>query len=293
MSVKNTQEHRCPSFEDVSAFLDHELTSDSPLLQHISTCPECQRRLAEYRLIDEYVHRSMAVDVPEGMNERIKAAIARERRVVRFPANFGTFMRLAAAFTVCCGVSFYIMMDKTTPPVVPVGNNRETEVGMVRNVAVHRPVSNVRADDPSGYTPGRFNGLISAGSLVGASYGGADTPVFTDAMASVDRNHKPADIASQVQQVWAVKDSERTVSLLEHIMKQMKVPEKSVRITVNGDNVKLIAGLSKVELVNLVRACRACGLELLSPAAPQPEQNVFAGRADQPVVYYAEFVADK
>ena len=286
---------KCPSFEDISAFLDHELPPDSPTAQHIPQCPQCQQRLEEYRRIDHIIRSSIAIAPPDGLNDRIKAAIAREQRTIRFPAHLGTFLRLAAAFTVCCGVALYIITDNTTPPREPVGANREAAMESPRTLAMTTPrhAPTTAADDSPGYSPGRFNGVISAGSLVGASYGGGDTPVFTDAMATVDRTRKPVDIASQVQQVWSVRDAGTTAALLEGIMKKMLIPEKNIRLIPNGKSVKLIAGMTKLELVNLVRACRACGLELLSPTAPQPEQNVFTGNANSPVVYYAEFVSEK
>ena len=291
MKENPTDMRNCPSFEDVSAFLDHELDPASPAYAHITACPECQRRLDAYRKINRYLNTAVQVTPPEGLNDRIKAALVRENKLIRFP-NLNRGLRLAAAFTVCCGVVFYVLMDNTRPPAEPIGNDREPAVQspdrkMVPEVA--------RNDDDAAVasTPARDSEFISAGSLVGASYGNSDTPVFTDAMAAIDRNRKAVDIAAQVQQVWSVKDADKTEALLSGLMKKMQIPEKNVRITVNGNNVRLIAGLTKLELIHLVRACRACGLELLSPTAPQPEQNVFVGNANNPVVYYAEFVAEK
>ncbi|MDD3118334.1 MAG: zf-HC2 domain-containing protein [Victivallales bacterium] len=285
----------CPSFEDISAFLDGELSPDAPVYAHIAACPRCRRRLDEYREIDARIATAITTATPEGLSERIKAAVARENATIRFP-HLHRILSLAAAFAVCCGVVFYIVTDKTVPPTVPIGNQQEVALSGTHDdghahAVASAPNASAPADIVTHSSPD--SAFISAGSLVGASYGGTSAPVFTDAMASIDRRRKPVDIAAQVQQVWAVGNTEDAALLLTGFLKKMHVPENNIRLIHNGNSLRLIAGLTKLELVHLVRACRASGLELLSPAAPQPEQNVFTGKGSTPIVYYAEFVVGK
>lgn len=291
MKENQTTEPKCPSFEDISAFLDNELTPDSPAGEHISHCPKCLARLESYRQTDKLIRRNSNVEVPEGLNDRIKAAIAREERVLHFPAHWGLIWRLAAAFTVCASVAFYALVNEE--PSHTITTNSEETIRSLPAKPIRPSTEPAHHESASNYNAPRLNEMISAGSLVGASYGGSEMPVFTDAMASIDRNRKPVDIASQVQQVWSVQNIAQTTGIINNVLKKMNIPPSNIRMTEDGKSLKLMAGLTKLELVNLVRLCKSEGMELLSPSAPQPEQNVFIGNSAGPVVYYAEFVVQK
>lgn len=283
----------CPVFEDISAFYDGELAGDSHVAKHISECPACREVLDSLKKLDEKVRKDTACEIPEGLSDRIKSKISTleydfkpQRKTIAFPVNM--FLKVAAAVVVCSGITFMVMQENFNT------DNSESPYSPVRTV--HKQTSPASSSynypyytSSSSYAPG---GGVALQNLTGASYGNSSMPIFTDVDKIIDKE-KPVKINSQVHQVWTVKNLNKAQQELSELLMGINVPSNKVKLVDNGKSIKLIANLSKLQLVTLVKTCNSRGFELISPAEPQPEQKIFLGKKESPVIYYAEFVKDK
>ena len=68
----------CPDLETVSAAFDGELKPDKTLRAHLGSCPDCVRRLADYKTIRDALTRAVASEPDPGMNARIAAYVRAE-----------------------------------------------------------------------------------------------------------------------------------------------------------------------------------------------------------------------
>ena len=64
--------------ETVSAAFDGELKPDKTLRAHLGSCPDCVRRLADYKTIRDALTRAVASEPDPGMNARIAAYVRAE-----------------------------------------------------------------------------------------------------------------------------------------------------------------------------------------------------------------------
>ncbi len=282
----------CPVFEDISAFYDGELAKDSPIAKHIVECPACREVLDSLKKLDEKIQKDTACEIPDGLSDRIKAKLSTleyeikpKRKTIAFP--YKMFMKVAAAVVVCSGITYIVTQENFT---TETSASPETPVTTVQDQTSPAPSSyKYPYYSSSSYSPG--NG-ISLNNLTGASYGNSSRPVFTN-VDKVINKEKPAKINSQVHQVWTVKNLSKTQKDLSELLTGINVSPNKVKLEGNGNSIRLIANLSKLQLVTLVKICNSMGYELISPAEPQPEKKVFLGKKESPVIYYAEFVKDQ
>lgn len=110
----------CPDLETVSAFFDGELEPDETVRVHLGACPDCAKRLADYRTIRGIVSRAVASEPDPGMNERISAYVRAESAGFAFSAprerdfsdsRAAWFLRIAALF-VLGGFFVYLLTDQ-------------------------------------------------------------------------------------------------------------------------------------------------------------------------------------
>jgi anti-sigma factor RsiW len=102
--------------ELISALVDHELPGkgEFELLQHIELCPMCARRVGDYRRMGRHIAGGYQ-QAPEGLSEKIRASIARERLAdcTTRTFNWHPMMRQAAVLLCAIGLSalttWYVM----------------------------------------------------------------------------------------------------------------------------------------------------------------------------------------
>ena len=273
-----------PSPAVLSEFFDGELKDSGTVSAHVAGCPRCRAVLESYEAIAMEIERQFRVEAPEGLERLIRVGIEEEqrksgaRRVISFPL----LLKWAAVLAVCSGVVFYALTIGERP--------------VERAVAV--AVSPEMRDGGSAYpyyasgSSGAPGGGVALDRLIRASYGNSPAPVFTDRIEGYAAD-TPARIESKVHQVWAVDNLAETGRSLREALKEMGVPSSKYKLEADKGALKLIADLSSIELVTLVKFCGAQGYDLASPSAPQPEQRLFLGNRETPVIYYAEFVGTK
>ncbi|MFA7230180.1 MAG: hypothetical protein WC071_02810, partial [Victivallaceae bacterium] len=136
-----------------------------------------------------------------------------------------------------------------------------------------------------------FENSIPLQNLVGAGFGDSE-PVF--GAGKTDKNSPaPAVIADSVRHVWVVKSLTGLENELKKLFQQSGIALDKISSKMSGNAVNIKASITKIELVKLVKLCKASGFELLTSQVPQPEQNIFEGQASDPVTYTAQFMINK
>jgi len=285
----------CPTQDELSAFVDGAAGDRTDAIAaHLTGCDRCRETVALYRQLGELIHGRADDTIPEGLTDRIKHAVKHAAPEpggwsLHSPALGGLIFRAAAVLVVGCSVAFYLLQQQKTPPPGP----QITVITAPAEDRVPLRTAPTTAIRPRLFDSGDTTGGIPLNSLVGASYGDIPQPVFTEA---ADRGavvrRPPAEIADQVRQVWSIAGLNEAEKTLQKFGSESKLGADRFRVSLRDGQLHLDVMLSKLELVNLVRTCRAAGFELLSPSSPQPEQNIFRGRAADLVRYQADFVPD-
>lgn len=285
----------CPDSEVLGAWFDGELPADSPEAKHIQKCPLCTRQLQLFELFEKSLKRRFTSAENDELIRRITAGVHKKLEEDEKSNRVHHFMsmafRIAAAVVICTSAAVFFLQD----------NPAADDSGQLT------PTASL-ASNPSGDFPyytdsqSQLGSLTSSNSiplhkLVSVDYGSsASSPVFEAAKQMgklAQSKEKPVTIAPEVKQVWIVKDPADTRKLINEILNKEEVPQVYRRMAMTGKSLEMSMKLTKMQLIKLVRSCTSAGYELVSPEAPQPEQNVFQGKADDPVLYNAAFIVNK
>ena len=113
----------CPDLETLTAVFDGEHLPDEAVRAHLSACPVCARRLADYAALRGHVSRIVASEPDEGFNARISAFVRAEaaKDAPRFSlsapkrdfsdSRAAWIFRIAALF-ILSGFFVYLLMDQ-------------------------------------------------------------------------------------------------------------------------------------------------------------------------------------
>jgi len=288
----------CPTREELSAWVDGEAgTASAEITAHVEKCARCREKAALYRQLGEIIHGRTEEGIPEGLADRIKAAIRQPAQETRRGWSLlsagvgGLLFRAAAVVAVAGSVVFYMVQQ--SPQV------NQPAVTVIRAPATQERAPVVAQTEPAANSYQRpFDGVAGSNSIplesmIGASYGDIPQPVFTEAAGNAPvMKRQPVVIADQVRQVWTAAKLDEAEKILTGFNNRTAKAGRRLHWEMQDGHLMLEAIMSKAELVQLVRECRAAGLELMSPAAPQPEQNLFLGRGSDPVHYQAEIMTD-
>jgi hypothetical protein len=110
----------CPDIETISAVFDGELVPDEEVRAHLGTCPDCARRMSEYRMIRDSVSRAMAAEPDPELNARIAAFVRAESagfapvspRERDFSNSRTAWIFRIAALFILSGFFVYLLMDQ-------------------------------------------------------------------------------------------------------------------------------------------------------------------------------------
>jgi hypothetical protein len=284
----------CPPPEVLGAWFDGELSKESPEAIHIQDCVHCTRQLQLFELFEKSLKNHFTRVDESALVSRITAGVHRKLAEAEKPQQSRHFMslafRLAAAVVICLSAAVFLIRDE---PVKPAGETIQPVHG-----------NNLLAKDFPYYTDSQsqLGSLVRNGNsiplhhLVSVDFGNTSSPVFSGAIEMGNytaAQKKPVAISDQVNQVWIVDNLKTTKNKLSNILQAEGVPQVCYRFAVSGETLVLNAKVSKMQLVKLVRSCNNLGFDLVSPTAPQPEQNNFKGNADAAVLYKAKFVVNK
>ncbi len=298
MAGNNIKNGKCPLPEVISAYFDGTLESGSPEFRHIKSCPECNKVLNSYAAIARAL-KSMRQDkdtaalvnsITAGVHRKLQAPAPRSIPFTKY------ILRIAATAAIA-GVALYFaansMIDtkpaKTAAPASPAN-------------LVPPQVARQDKQELYPYYTGSDSGVLSGATaenavplqnLVNVDYGNSFNPVFKMDSAADGKSGKPAPIGGSVHQVWVVPDIKDSAITFKKLLDRYGVPQKDISTAVNGNSFKAQTLMTKGQLVNLVKSCKGAGFELITPQAPQPEQNTFLGRASDPVFFSVELLQNE
>lgn len=285
---------KCPSSEQLSAFFDNASDLPATLTGHIGSCPACKQKLGEFYLLSLYLKHYLNAATPDNLIENIKLAIHKKLHggsptQHRFPA---LLFKIAAAFVIFSFVLFY-SIDSVKPSTVkkPIQSTyqiKHPQLGSRYNDRMTPYYSN----EHSGFMPGTITeNSIPLHDIVGANYGSSNhEPVF-QVNNVPDEENSTTSIAPVVHQVWVTENPGKAATILADTLKCLHIAPVNVKISAANGGFMGNVTLTKLQLVKLVRHCKQAGLDLLSPQAPQPEQNKFRGRPDSQVEYSFDIVS--
>lgn len=294
MSENETKITNCPDSEVLGAWFDGELPENSPEAEHIRACPQCTRQLQLLELFEKSLKERFISMENDDLIKRITAGVHKKLEEDEKSSKSHHFMsmafRIAAAVVICASAAVFFLQDT---PADAAGNLT--------------PATALASSASSGEYPyytdsqSQLGSLTSSNSiplhkLVSVDYSNSDTPVFEAAKQIgklAQSKEKPVVISPEVKQVWIVKNPTATRKLINEILNKEDIPQVYRRMALTGKTLEMSTKLNKMQLIKLVRDCTSAGYELVSPEAPQPEQNVFQGNADDPVLYNAVFIVNK
>lgn len=281
--MKTKLQKDCPDYEDVSAFLDGELDPSSSVYNHIDSCEKCRKRVEEYRKINLSISKELASAVPDNYAANLVSSIkkrqAKENNISDkklFP--FHIIMKVAA-IVIVSAVAFFIVSDRIKPE-----QNDFDPATAEPLVFLNKPDAVVKLSQLNllnGNEKFPDSDSIDMNDLMNVSMGKQND----NDLINKDNTENPvAFIHPEVSQAWSVDDLSEAETKISEFAENVKFTEDR-----NG-NVAFTLTLTKEELAEFVRKCKAAGFRLLSPVQPQPEQTTFAGKKDDKVSYNAVLI---
>ncbi|MCK5844470.1 MAG: zf-HC2 domain-containing protein [Victivallales bacterium] len=289
-TLKSDIDSKCPSLETVSAYFDGELDAESPDARHIKKCPECAEHLKYFAKLAVDLKKEMSFFTPGGYGEGLQAIL--KKRVKREGSEealqFPFILKVAAMFAGAALIILTLLTDEcespktqsslpSADPIVFLGDEKSFGARDMTSLPVPASDSNALVDSTinmSDLTP------------VGTGATGYRPRLKLKASPAVD---KAGIITKNVRQTWSVPNIQKA----EKFFIESTPSKARATATENSDgNLTLKVALTKKELAELVRGCSAAGFKLLSPAQPQPEQQIFAGDAETKVSYTAVLVQE-
>ena len=292
ITIKNDQ--CCPEIEELSGFYDNALELQPEVITHINNCPLCMEKLAQFKMLDRVIKQQLSTSIPENLIDKIKTQVHQELAIPHKPSQpiYGLLFKIAAAFAIISFAAFYStnLFNSTS---VNHPNHSLQKIHPVQTIESSQQNNNEITpyynNKQPNFLPGTMTGsTIPLDNIIGANYGGSREPVFHINHQN-DKKNTLISIAPTVHQVWLSQNPVQAVNRLKEIMKSLNITPAKIT-GLNGEFSGTIT-LTKMQLVKLVRACKQSGLDLLSPHAPQPEQDKFSGKPATQVKYKFNILA--
>lgn len=295
MSSQMPKLEKCPDHAELSLFCDGYPTK-TDVAAHIAVCPQCAAVVEDYRRIARSIIAGIG-EIPDlhMLNERIFTEIRVEQAMPpRFHQLFFNRISKVAAVLVV-GVLTGVVGLHVGLQLWP------GEESQLPHAPVHLPSS---SGETAAGTPHKlpdlpyYTGLnfalrngnsIPIQSLAAANYGD-DTPIFS-AAKGLAQPLVYTDIDKQVRQVWVIPARDQAATEIRDFLDRQSIVNSRLDRKDDGTLV-LSALLDKEQLIKLVRFLDSRHFDLVSPAAPQPEQKYFLGSPNDMVSYSAEFVRE-
>lgn len=279
----------CPGHEFLSSCFDNELDVTSPEFIHISSCPECMKKIDDFAKIGEIINRNIlngcSPPLPEDILKKVRVKISEEKNT-EIPFYLIQFMKIAAVIVVVVGVFAYInsMGEKKVQipsstvgiKTAPASSSISPAPSATKEIASRKnfmPENEIQFSNMSNVSTGQdmeFRNLPSDGDATKA---------------------EPVSIPDYVTHVWTVKNLKDASAEVNDCVAKLGIPTGGVNVSKENDNiVRYSMKLSKKQISGFVKLFASAGNELLSSAAPQPEQNLFYGNATDPVNYEIKLI---
>ena len=283
MNIMNKKSNKdCPEFEELSAYFDGELDPSSSVYKHIESCETCKNELESLRRVSDSIKQEFAAEVPDDFPVRIIASIKerQEKKMAAKPFPLNTAIRIAALFIISALIVFNLI-----PKEENIAKSQSSQKAIEPLVFLNRPTLagslTALPPPPSRRSASGANGTIDLRRMMNVSTGNMSDEILS---LPPDQTAESAVIRPEVHQVWSVDNLDSAENQIAKFAPSAKFAKDAT-----GNRVMNVQ-LTKKELAELVRECKAAGFRLLSPSQPQPEQKVFAGRENDKVLYNAVFV---
>ena len=276
----------CLSPGNLSAELDGEYHFSPAEQEHLAHCERCRNLYESFRVIDDAVTRSLAVNCPRDAAFRIRRNVNRrldrlapmnEHRPIRFTALAA---KVAAAVVFAAMAGYLIFIDNPY-----FGNTPEPAAPVPSAAAVKTPApaeKELASLLPSG---------VDIRNLRLAAAGEPAAFRFIEPDAVPVKAENAAVIPAAVKHVWlfgSARKTGQTESLLRNALEKAGIPLEQVRIAVTPERgLRVNLQLTRQQCVMLTRLLAAQKFQLVSPVQPQPGQQLFAGTGREPVEYEA------
>lgn len=293
MSGNNNTEKikACPGLEQISAFFDGELDRNSKEARHIADCAECRRHLDAYDMFHKKLSQEIVGAEDSSLIEKIQSRVHKElvKGKVKTLSYSVLFLKAAVIFLILSGTVLYIAGLVKTKNISSTVSF-ESEESKVAETPEKKKIE--IADIPAEkISPGS---AIPFKNFTNVSTGVKDSSLNGIRFSKESEKDKPVYIPDKVHHVWVVKNPEKAYAEIKNFAKELNIAEEFLKFkkTKNG-SLQCIVHLTKHQLVTLVRAYEASGFELLDSTAPQPEQSVFYGNANDPAEYSFDIIPEK
>lgn len=288
---KIIHKNQCPSPEVVGDLFDGTLDFKSEDYRHIKQCNKCQKVLVAYAMLDKHIKKNAQINDIEPLVQSIRKNVWQMIEAKPAKLNLFDFMlRTAAGVVIAGGITYLIFsqyfMSAKVEKTVGI-HSQLTSSGNQVNTQTFPYYTGTEYQ----HLPGSNSNGIPVRSLIGANYGNKFSPIFIsekDAPGSA-----PVAIGTNVRQVWMTGDMKSSNKKLHFALERTGIADKNIFLVNENGFMQLQMVMTKSQLVNFVKNCEQTGFELISPQAPQPEQNEFVGNANDPVYYSMEILPEK
>ena len=282
----------CPEHEFLSSYFDKELDSASPEFIHISLCPECMRKITDFSRIGEIISNNVSEQcftaIPEDILKKVRAKLSEEKNTV-IPFYMIQFMKVAAIIVVIIGVFAYVhsmggnkvqglrgTVGLKTAPASSSISSAPPATQDSKEIASRKPLMPENGIE--------FSNMSNVSTGQGMEF--RNLPPENDAAKA-----ETVNIPDYVTHVWTVKNLKDASVEVNECVAKLGIPAGRISVMKENDNVvRYSMNLSKKQISGFVKLFASAGNELLSPAAPQPEQNLFYGNATDPIDYEIKLV---
>jgi hypothetical protein len=283
------QGSKCPRHDFLSSYFDNELDRTSPEFIHIASCQTCMRKIGVFARIGEIMNRKFSENcpLPEDILEKVRIKISEEKNT-EIPVYLIQFMKIAAIFVVIVGVFAFIHGMSGNKSIVPNTVGLKTAPASSAISPAPSAAQNSREIASRKQRPPENGIQYSDMSNVSTGQGIEFRNLPPDDNTA---KAEPINIPDYIGHVWTVKNLKDATSEIKDCIAKLGIPSSSISTSKGDDDtLKYSMNLSKKQLAGFVKLFASAGNELLSPTAPQPEQNLFCGNATDPVNYEIKLV---
>lgn len=293
--VKNNQNQEkgtpCPGHDFLSSYFDNELDRTSPEFIHISSCSECMMKIDDFTKIGEIVNRHISNEssppLPEDILKNIRMKISEEKNM-EVPLYLIQFLKIAAVIVVVFGVFAYIhsLNGNKVQVSSTIGLKSAPESSSISSA----PAVTQNSKDIASRKYFMPENEIQFSNMSNVSTG--QSMEFRNLpQEGAPPKLAPTSIPDHVCHVWTVKNIKDASVEVNDCIEKLGIPESGISVSKEDNNmVRYSMNLTKKQISGFVKLFASAGNELISPVAPQPEQNLFYGNATDPVGYEIKLV---
>jgi hypothetical protein len=303
MDASSQHSENCPAIEALSAWHDGELVDDA-LAQHLESCEHCQEAVAFFQRADTYLEDAgtPSPQVLARIQRRTRKAIEPPAKPSLIPVSSWAWVGMAAAVAVgllilkgrveqAAGLvaeappapTTTVVTSAPEAPAAVIADSQPADVA--DDPAAPRWKSNTEPPETARQPTSTLR--LEDVTLVGVQDLGPTLP----AHSSIPGRATEREVSDYVHHVWLVNDPTQALGSLRALMPEEQREVLGQLMRQKQGHYRLHLGISDRNLQALVNYFGQNGLDLVSPAAPQPDpvhsDLQFSGKS---VHYQLDFV---